>query len=114
FAPGETSAWIAPPGKLKSALIGEASFAIASDLPDWHGYRVKRSGAVIYFALERVSLVERPLLAYQAQATEESANPPTPSFPAFGRPDVSGAHIPEAKWHSATITTPRERQVPYS
>ena len=63
FAPGETSAWIAPPGKLKSALIGEASFAIASNLPDWHGYRVKRSGAVIYFALERVSLVERRLLA---------------------------------------------------
>jgi len=25
--------------------------------------------------------------------------------PAFGRPDVFGAHIPESKWHSATITT---------
>src|SRR5262245_52631719 len=29
--------------------------------------------------------------------------------PAFGRPDVFGAHIPESKWHSATITTLDER-----
>ena len=25
--------------------------------------------------------------------------------PAFGRPDVFGAHIPETKWESATVTT---------
>jgi len=29
--------------------------------------------------------------------------------PAFGRPDVFGAHIPETKWASATITTLDER-----
>lgn len=29
--------------------------------------------------------------------------------PAFGRPDVFGAHIPETKWESATITTFDER-----
>ncbi|WP_042338991.1 oleate hydratase [Paraburkholderia ferrariae] len=29
--------------------------------------------------------------------------------PAFGRPDVFGAHIPETKWESATITTLDER-----
>ena len=81
FAPGETSAWIAPPGKLKSALIGEASFAIASNLADWHGYKVKKSGAVIYFALERVSLVERRLVAYQARASEESDDPPIAVVP---------------------------------
>jgi hypothetical protein len=65
FALGETSAWIAAPGKLKSALIAEAACAIASGLHDWHGYRVKTPGAVIYFALERATLVERRLLAYQ-------------------------------------------------
>ncbi len=29
--------------------------------------------------------------------------------PAFGRPDVFGAHIPETKWESATVTTIDER-----
>jgi oleate hydratase len=29
--------------------------------------------------------------------------------PAFGRPDVFGAHIPETKWESATVTTLDER-----
>ena len=29
--------------------------------------------------------------------------------PAFGRPDVFGAHIPETKWQSATVTTLDER-----
>ena len=65
FAMGETSAWIAAPGKLKSALIAEAACAIASGLHDWHGYKVKTTGAVAYFALERAALVERRLLAYQ-------------------------------------------------
>lgn len=29
--------------------------------------------------------------------------------PSFGRPDVFGAHIPETKWESATVTTTDER-----
>ncbi|MET3667688.1 oleate hydratase [Caulobacter sp. 1776] len=33
--------------------------------------------------------------------------------PAFGRPDVFGAHIPETKWESATITTLDARIPPY-
>lgn len=31
--------------------------------------------------------------------------------PAFGRPDVFGAHIPETKWESATVTT-LDRRIP--
>jgi hypothetical protein len=76
FALGETSAWIAPPGRLKSSLLAEAAFVIASNTPDWHGYKIKRTGAVIYFALERVGLVERRLLAYAARGSEESDDPP--------------------------------------
>jgi hypothetical protein len=65
IAAGETSAWIGPPGSLKSALLAEMLFAVASK-QDWHGYKVKRSGLLVYFALERADLVKRRLLAYQA------------------------------------------------
>jgi hypothetical protein len=80
IAMGETSAWIAPPGKLKSALIAEAAYAIASQADDWHGYKVKKSGAVIYFALERVSLVERRLIAYHKRS-ENEVYPPVAVVP---------------------------------
>lgn len=59
-AMGETSAWIAPPGGLKSALLAELSFNVAAQL-DWHGYKAKISGPVVYFALERTDLVKRRL-----------------------------------------------------
>lgn len=63
IALGETSAWIAPPGGLKSALLAELSFCVAATR-DWHGYKAKLSGPVVYFALERADLVERRLRAY--------------------------------------------------
>jgi RecA-family ATPase len=64
FALGETSAWIGPPGSLKSALLAEASIAIAGGLA-WHGHRNKRAMGVVYFALERADLVNRRLVAHR-------------------------------------------------
>lgn len=63
---GETSAWIGPPGCLKSALLCELSFAVAAR-QDWHGHKFKQGGAVVFFALERADLVERRLLACGAR-----------------------------------------------
>lgn len=68
IAEGETSAWIAPPGGMKSALMAELALAVA-DGRDWHGKR--NSGhccTVVYFALERGDLVRRRLSAYCARA----------------------------------------------
>jgi hypothetical protein len=63
LARGETSAWIAPPGAMKSALMAEASICVAAGL-DWHGYRNKGAAGVLYFAIERADLVERRLRAH--------------------------------------------------
>lgn len=66
---GETSAWIAPPGGMKSALLAELSFCVAAQR-DWHGYKSKISGGVVYFALERADLVKRRLRAYLVRSGE--------------------------------------------
>jgi hypothetical protein len=64
MARGETSAWIAPPGGMKSALMAQASICVAGGL-DWHGKRNKGAAGVVYFALERADLVQRRLQAHQ-------------------------------------------------
>ena len=67
LARGETSAWIAPPGGMKSALLASASIAVASGV-NWLGKRTKVeacSAGVVYFALERADLVERRLRAHR-------------------------------------------------
>src|ERR1700682_3125517 len=64
FARGETSAWVAPPGGMKSALLAEASICVASGT-DWHGKRNKGAAGVVYFALERSDLVRRRLQAHR-------------------------------------------------
>ncbi len=63
FARGETSAWIAPPGGMKSALLTQAAICVAAGL-DWNGYRSKETAAVVYFAIERADLVRRRLQAH--------------------------------------------------
>jgi hypothetical protein len=63
FARGESSAWIAPPGMMKSALMAQASICVAAGL-DWHGYRNKEAAGVVYFAIERADLVSRRLRAH--------------------------------------------------
>ena len=63
LARGETSAWIAPPGGLKSALLASASVAVASG-ENWHGLKNKGRAGVLYFALERADLVRRRLQAH--------------------------------------------------
>jgi hypothetical protein len=64
LARGETSAWIAPPGAMKSALLAEAAICVGAGL-DWHGYRNKGAAGVVYFAIERADLVKRRLRAHR-------------------------------------------------
>jgi hypothetical protein len=66
MARGESSAWIAPPGGMKSALMAQASICVAAGL-DWNGYRSKETAGVVYFALERADLVRRRLRAHGAR-----------------------------------------------
>lgn len=63
FARGESSAWIAPPGGMKSALMAQASICVAAGL-DWNGKRSKEQAGVVYFAIERADLVRRRLQAH--------------------------------------------------
>lgn len=63
---GETSAWIGPPGSLKSSLLADAAVAVASG-SDWFGYKNKGVASVVYFALERADLVRRRLIATAAR-----------------------------------------------
>jgi hypothetical protein len=63
FARGETSAWVAPPGRLKSALMASAAIHVSAGL-DWFGYRSKETVGVVYFAIERADLVRRRLQAH--------------------------------------------------
>jgi hypothetical protein len=64
LARGETSAWIAPPGAMKSALLAEAAVCVGAGL-DWHNYRNKGAAGVVYFAIERADLVKRRLRAHR-------------------------------------------------
>lgn len=59
---GETSAWIGPPGSMKSALMADLAVHVAFNR-DWHGKRAKGACSVMYFALERADLVRRRLEA---------------------------------------------------
>jgi hypothetical protein len=63
MARGESSAWIAPPGGMKSALMAQASICVAAGL-DWNGKRSKETAGVVYFAIERADLVRRRLQAH--------------------------------------------------
>jgi hypothetical protein len=63
LARGETSAWIAPPGGMKSALMAELCVCVANQMP-WHGRKVEHCDPVLYFALERADLVQRRLAAH--------------------------------------------------
>jgi AAA domain len=63
FARGESSAWIAPPGGMKSALMASAAIHLAAGL-DWFGHRNKEAAGVVYFAIERADLVRRRLQAH--------------------------------------------------
>ena len=66
LAYNERSGWAGPPGSLKSAILTDLAYAVATD-QDWCGKRNKGKCAVIYFALERADLVKRRLRAYADQ-----------------------------------------------
>jgi hypothetical protein len=63
IARGETSAWIAPPGAGKSALLTEISVHCAAQR-DWRGHRAKEGCGVVILALERGDLFKRRLRVY--------------------------------------------------
>ena len=64
LARGETSAWVGPPGSMKSSLLCSAAIHASSpQVTDWYGYRCKERTASLYFALERADLVKRRLIA---------------------------------------------------
>jgi hypothetical protein len=64
IAYGETSAWIAPPGYGKSALLAEIAVHAAAVMP-WRGNNVKDVCGVVFLAFERADLCKRRLYAYQ-------------------------------------------------
>jgi hypothetical protein len=64
LARDETSSWIAPPGKGKSALLTDIAVHVAAG-KDWRGHRVKQSAGAVCFALERADLVRRRLIAHK-------------------------------------------------
>jgi hypothetical protein len=64
IARGETSSWIAPPGKGKSALLTDIAVHLAG-AKDWRGHRTKGRNGVVYFAFERADLVKRRLVAHR-------------------------------------------------
>jgi AAA domain len=64
IARGETSAWIAPPGAGKSALLTEIAIHCAGKI-DWRGHRAKEAVGVVVFALERGDLFKRRLDYYR-------------------------------------------------
>jgi hypothetical protein len=63
IARGETSSWIAPPGRGKSALHSDISIHLAADI-NWRGHLTKGPIGVVYFAFERADLVKRRNAAY--------------------------------------------------
>jgi hypothetical protein len=64
MARGETSSWVAPPGKGKSALLTEIAVHAAAGR-DWRGFRSKGASGVVIFALERADLTNRRLTAHR-------------------------------------------------
>jgi hypothetical protein len=64
LARDETSSWIAPPGKGKSALLTDLAVHKAGGI-DWRGFHTKGRSGVVYFALERADLVRRRLIAHK-------------------------------------------------
>jgi hypothetical protein len=72
LARDETSSWIAPPGKGKSALFADIAVHAAGAGKDWRGYRIKKPTGVVYFALERADLTRRRLIAYKLRDGLES------------------------------------------
>lgn len=71
IARGETSAWIAPPGGMKSALMTELAVAISNG-ESWHGRKVPSLHGVVYFALERADLVRRRIKAHAARMRQDA------------------------------------------
>jgi AAA domain len=64
IARGETSSWIAQPGKGKSALLTDIAIHVAAG-KDWRGFRTKGRSGVVIFALERADLLRRRLIAHR-------------------------------------------------
>jgi hypothetical protein len=64
IARGETSSWIAPPGKGKSALLAHIAIHVAAG-EDWLKFRSNERCGVLYLAFERGDLTKRRFAAYK-------------------------------------------------
>lgn len=74
IARGDTSTWIGAPGATKSALLVDIAVHLVGQ-PAWRGKVVKDRCAVVYFALERVGLVDRRLHAYRQRGDLDATAP---------------------------------------
>jgi AAA domain/Sigma-70 region 3 len=111
FARGESSAWIAPPGGMKSALMASAAFHISSG-QDWFGYRNKEAAGVVYFAIERADLVRRRLQAHGIR--QGLAGLPIAVVSAtidLTKPDASKKVIPEDKYNLVNWVAKATREI---
>jgi AAA domain len=80
IAPGEVSNFCGEPGKGKSALAGDISLHICAG-KDCRGYKSKKRGGIVYFALERADLVKR---RFNAQCDQYGIDPKTLPFHVVG------------------------------
>jgi hypothetical protein len=71
LAPGEVSNWVGPPGAGKSSLVGDLALHVTASR-DWRGHLSKKTGSIVYFALERSDLVKR---RFNAQAAQYGLDP---------------------------------------
>jgi hypothetical protein len=63
IALGDTSSWIAPPGRGKSDLLSDICVHLAAE-NEWRGHKTKGRFGCVYFAFERADLVKRRNAAY--------------------------------------------------
>jgi hypothetical protein len=73
IARGETSAWIAPPGAGKSALLTEISVHCAAKI-DWRGHKAKEACGVVIVTAPAAGRAARP-------ASAARRDRPLPGFP---------------------------------
>ena len=63
LAKGHNSYLFGPPGGGKSALIGSAATYTGAGRTSWHGFKIRKQCASVYFAMERADLVQKRIWA---------------------------------------------------
>ena len=63
LAKGHNSYLFGPPGGGKSAMYGSAAMYVGAARENWHGFKIKKQYAGVYFAMERADLVKKRIWA---------------------------------------------------